>query len=153
MRDLGKIVHAQPAGKITPGIVEHGLNPVRFRFQLEEGGELRLAAGAAMVQHKPTSNSARRFRAKILFDQSKRKIDAGGHARRSPYRSISDEDPVLFDPYIGIAGPKLAGTDPMGCGAPPVEKPCLREDKRPVAGCSDPAAMRPRMADELDRLG
>jgi hypothetical protein len=63
MRGLGKIVHAQPAGKIAPGIGEHGLNPVRFRFQFEEGGELRLAAGAAMVQHKPTRNSARRFQA------------------------------------------------------------------------------------------
>jgi hypothetical protein len=36
--------------------------------------------GAAMVQHEPARNSARRFQAEILFDQSKRKIDAGGHA-------------------------------------------------------------------------
>lgn len=53
MRDLGKVVHAQPAGKIAPSMREHGLNTVRFRFQFEKGGELRLAAGAAMVQHKP----------------------------------------------------------------------------------------------------
>jgi hypothetical protein len=36
MRDLGQIVHAQPAGKIAPGIGEHGLSAVRFRFQFEE---------------------------------------------------------------------------------------------------------------------
>ena len=70
MRDLGKIVHAQPAGKIAPSMREHGLNTVRFRFQFEKGGELRLAAGTAMVQHKPARNSARRFEAEILFDQS-----------------------------------------------------------------------------------
>src|SRR5260370_35345654 len=106
-----------------------------------------------MVQQTLTLTSARRLRAKIQFDQSKRKIDAGGHAGRSPYRSVSDKDPVLFDPHIGSAGPNLAGTNPMGCCTPPVEKPCFRKDKRPVAGCSDPAAMRPRMADELDHLG
>jgi hypothetical protein len=80
MSDLGKIVNAQPAGKIAAAMGERGLNPVRFRFQFEEGGVLRLAAGAAMVQHKPTRDSARRFQAEILFDQSKRKIDAGSHA-------------------------------------------------------------------------
>jgi hypothetical protein len=31
-----------------------------------------------MVQDKPARDSARRFLAKIRFDQSKRKIDAGG---------------------------------------------------------------------------
>jgi hypothetical protein len=67
--------------------------------------------------------------------------------------SVSDEDSVLVDPHIGIAGPKFAGTDPMACSAPPVEKPSFRKDKRRVARCSDPAAMSPRMADELDRLG
>jgi hypothetical protein len=72
---------------------EHGLNPVRFRFEFEEGGELRLPAGAAMVQHKPTSNSARRCQAEIHFDHSGHKIDAGGHAGRSSYRNVALQQP------------------------------------------------------------
>jgi hypothetical protein len=47
MRDLGKIVHAQPAGKIAPSMREHGLNTVRFRFQFEKGGELHMLMGEA----------------------------------------------------------------------------------------------------------
>jgi hypothetical protein len=37
----------------------------------------------------------------------------------------------------------------MGFGAPAVEEPCFSENKRPVAGCGDPATMRPRLTDEL----
>src|SRR5580692_9502095 len=68
MRDLGKIVHAQPSGKIAPGIGEYGLNPVRLRFQFEEGGELRLAAGAAIVQHslRATMRAASRPRSSSI---------------------------------------------------------------------------------------
>ena len=80
MRDVSKIAHTQPGGKIAPGIGEHALNTIRLRFEFEEGGELRLAAGAAVVQHQPARNGTRRFQAEILFDQGKREIDAGGHA-------------------------------------------------------------------------
>jgi phytanoyl-CoA hydroxylase len=53
MRDVGKIADAQSGGKIAPSIGEDVLNTIRFRFEFEKGGELRLAASAAVIQHKP----------------------------------------------------------------------------------------------------
>src|SRR5580704_7163675 len=106
MRDLGKILYAQPTGKMAPSIGKYGLNTVGFRFEFEEGGELRLTAGTTMVEHKLACDNARRFEAEVLLDQRKREVDAGSHAGRSPHRSVSDEDSVFFDPHIGIAGPK-----------------------------------------------
>jgi len=79
MRDLGKVIDVQPTGKIAPRICEHGLNSIRLRLQLEKGRELRLPAGAAMVQDEPARNRPRRFEAKILFDQREGEINTGRH--------------------------------------------------------------------------
>ena len=61
MRDLGKVIDVQPTGEIAPRVREHGLNSIRFRLQFEKGRELRLPAGAPMVQDEPACNSPRRF--------------------------------------------------------------------------------------------
>lgn len=99
MRDLSQIAHVQPAGKIAPRIGEHGLNPVRFwstsRRENFDWPPARRWYSTSL------RDSAGRFKAEILFEQRKRKIDASGHVGRSPHRYVSGEHPVLFDPHLG----------------------------------------------------
>ena len=70
MRRVRKLLNRQLRVEIALRIGQCVLDTVGFGLQLQQGRELRLAAGAAMVQHKPARNSARRFEAEILFDQS-----------------------------------------------------------------------------------
>jgi hypothetical protein len=78
-RNVGKMFHAQAPGQMSPGMGQRCLQPVRLRLQVEQGGELRMAASAAMVENEALGHYARSVQAEILRDKGKCEINPGGH--------------------------------------------------------------------------
>ena len=60
------------------------LDAIGLGLQFEQRRILRLAAGAAMIDDQLLRHHPRDVRALILLDHGQGKIDAGGHAGRSP---------------------------------------------------------------------
>ena len=104
------------------GIGERPLDPIRLGLELEQGRMLRLAAGAAMVEHQLLRHPPCQIAAQILLDHPERQVDAGAHPGRGPCAAVGDEDPVHLDPDPGIARLQCAGIGPVGRRPPAVEQ-------------------------------
>ena len=53
---------------------QRAADAVRFRFQFQQGGKLRLSSGAAMVHDQLAGHRARHVDAQILLDQGERQV-------------------------------------------------------------------------------
>ena len=92
-----KLFDGQRRLQVLLGVVEGILYAVGLRLQFEQGGVLRLPAGAPVIQDEFLRHRPRHGRAQILLDHREREIDARRHAGRSPDPAIDDEDPVFLD--------------------------------------------------------
>ena len=68
--------------------------------------------------------------AKIVRQQSQRKIDSRAHACGRPYWSVDHEDAIFVDRDLRVAALHFFSVIPMGGCPSTVEQSCLCEDKR-----------------------
>jgi hypothetical protein len=79
----------------------------------------------------------------VVGDQGQREVDAGGHARRRPHRSVALVDAVGVDGDVRVAPGELARGEPVGGGAAPGEEPGLGEEQGSTAHrCGTPCEPR-----------
>ena len=75
MRRLGEILDGERALEIALGIDEGALDAVGFGLELQKRRELRLAAGATMIDHELPGDRPGRLGAEILLDHGEREVE------------------------------------------------------------------------------
>src|SRR5262245_60387197 len=97
---LGEIVDRQPRVEMLTRPGEQRSEAAGWRLQFEQGGELRLAAAAAVVEHELPRSLLHDLVAVILRHHRKCEIDAGGDAGRAPEIAVTHEDAVRLEPDL-----------------------------------------------------
>src|SRR5712675_2196513 len=91
MRRVRKLLNRQLRVEIALRIGQCVLDTVGFGLQLQQGRELRLAAGAAMVNDQLSGHGPGDNCTQILFDHSQCEVYASSHPSRGPHRAVDDE--------------------------------------------------------------
>ncbi len=133
MRCFGELPNRQRRSEIALRIGQCALDTVGFGLQLQQCGELRLAAGAAVINDQLPGHGAGDIRAKILFDHRQCEVDARGHPRRGPHRAVDDEDAVFLHLHFWEPSLQFARPLPMRGRATAVEQTCFGQDERASA--------------------
>ena len=151
MRCFCQILHRQLGGEIAFGVGQRALDTIRFRLQFQQRRKLRLATGAAVIDHELFGHGAGDVSAKILLDQRQCEVDARGCTRRGPYRTIGDEDAVFLHLHVWKLRLQIARVIPMRGRAPTVEQAGFGQDERTGTGCCDPPVSPQRLPHEFDQ--
>src|SRR4029077_18933228 len=124
-------------------VSERGLDAIGFRVQIQQRRELRLPARTTVIDNQYFGDRTSEVGAKIVRQQSQRKIYSRAHAGRCPYRSVDHEDAIFVDCDLRVAALHFFGVIPMGGRAPTIEQSCLCEDERTGAdGSYPPTSMK-----------
>jgi len=126
---LREMLQCQCFGDVIAGIAKGGGNTIVLRRQIDGGGELRLAAMAAVVDDEVLCDALGDSETVILLDQGQREINSGCNARRSPYVSVPTIDAIRLDPDGWIVSLKASCISPMRRRSTPVQQPSRRERK------------------------
>src|SRR6478672_6910945 len=118
---LGQILDGERRIEMLARPTQQRSEAAARRLQFQQRGELRLAAAAAVVEHKLARGLLRNLVAEILNCHCERQIDAGGDPRRAPDVAVADENPVGLDLHLRIGAEKMPGAPPMRCGATAIE--------------------------------
>lgn len=105
--------------------------------ELDEGGELRLAARPAPVDDELLRDAPPDVRTEIVLDQGDRQVDAGRNPRRGPDAAVPDEDALGVHRHLRVAALEPLRAVPVGGGAPAVEQAGLREQEGAGADARD----------------
>jgi hypothetical protein len=138
MRRVSETFDGQRLVQAIPRERERDPYPVRLRLHLRDRRELRLAAGAAMIDDQLARDLARQRRAVICLNERERQVDAGRHSGGTPDVMIRDEDPVGVDLNRGIALLQPMRHAPMRRGAFAVEEAGFGEQEGAGADAGDP---------------
>src|SRR5580700_10616092 len=111
-------------------VSERGPDAIGFRVQIQQCRELRLPARSTVIDNQYFGNHTSEVGAKIVRQQSQRKIHSRAHASRCPYWPVDHEDAIFLDRDLGIAALHFVSVIPMGGCASTVEQSCLCEDER-----------------------
>src|SRR4029077_15594454 len=111
-------------------VSERGLDAIGFRVQIQQRRELRLPAGTTVIDNQYFGDHTGEVGAKIVRQQSQRKIHSRAHAGRCPYWSVDDEDAVFVDRDLGVAALHFFSVIPMSGCSSTVEQSCLCKDER-----------------------
>jgi hypothetical protein len=96
---LGQLLDGQGLGQVLAGPGQQGVEAPGA--QVDQGRELRLAAGAVVIDHQLLGGAAGDGLALVGADQGQGQVDAGGDAGRAPHRSVLDPDAVGLQPDAG----------------------------------------------------
>ncbi len=146
---LGQLVDRQRPPQVALGISERLLDAVRFRLQLEQGRELRLAAAAAVVDHHVARDVLRRVLAQVFLHHRQAQVDAGGHAGRGPHAAVVDVDAVFLDARLWTGALQVARQGPVGGRAAAVDQAGLGQDEGAGADAGGAARGRAGFAQEV----
>src|SRR6202035_3267612 len=108
--------------------------------QFEQGGELRLPAAPAVIEHELPRGALDDPIAIILRDHREREVDAGGDPGRTPDVAVAHEDLVGLELHLRVAGEKLPRAIPVRGGALAVEQAGFREHEGARAHAADAPA-------------
>src|SRR3569833_2745931 len=89
----------------------------RGRLELQQGGELRLATVATVVNDEIAGNLFGQGGAVNFLDQGQRQIDAGGNAFGGPDAGVFYEYPGGVDADLGKAGLQHTRVTPLCRGS------------------------------------
>src|SRR4030081_3901827 len=134
MRRFGELSNRQRRMEISLRICQCALDTVGFGLQLQQCRELRLAAGAAMINDQLPGYGPGDIRAQILFDHSQCEADARSHPSRGPHRAVDDENAVFLDLHFWKASLQYSRAEPLRRCAAAVQQTCCGEHDR--AGAS-----------------
>jgi hypothetical protein len=123
---VGQLFDAETLGQVLASPGHQGVEAAGL--QVDQGRELRLAPGAAVIDHQLLGGAAGHRLAFVGADQGQRQVDAGGDARRTPDHAVLDEDLVGLQPDGRIAFLDILGAAPVGGGALAVQKAGLGQD-------------------------
>src|SRR4051794_37742047 len=125
---------AEVAGE--PGLqLTQGLAVGHLRSEMR--AELRLAAGAACVDHEPARGLERDLAAEVLVDERQCQVHSGRDPRRGPDVAVAHVDGVGVDLDAREQIGELAGVGPVRGGAAAVEQACRGKDERAAADRGD----------------
>jgi len=147
-RDVREFLDGQRLAQIRARIVDRLLDPVRFRFEIEQRRELRLPACATVVDDELARDRARHLVSVILLDHRERHVDRRGHPGRRPDRPVDDEDLIVLDRHLRITALKVGREAPVRRRAPAVQRAGLRENERASARRRDASRRRQRAPHE-----
>src|SRR5579862_1327972 len=111
-------------------VSERGLDAIGVGGQIQQRRELRLPARTTVIDHQYFGDPTREVGAKIVRQQSQRKIHSRAHACRCPYWSVDHEDAIFVDRDLGVAALHFFSVIPMGGCPSTVEQSCLCEYER-----------------------
>ncbi len=110
---LGKLLHGQVVPKASLRVGKRRLDAIGLGLKLEKRRVLRLASRTLMTGHQLLGNRTRNFGTDVLLNHCQGKLDACRHTGGSPYRVVDDEDPILLDRDVRVAGLELPRHQPM----------------------------------------
>jgi len=147
-RPVGEPLDWQPFAEPLARPGEQRRKPALRAIRLEQRRELRLAAGAPVVDHEILRRALCHRLAKIIADEGEREVDPSADPGRGPHRSVADEDAVRLDPNLRIGAGELGSARPVRGCATAVEQPGGGQDKGAGAHAGDPARAAGRGADK-----
>src|SRR5258705_1933364 len=124
---LRQMLQCQCFGDVIARIAKGGGNTIVLRCQIDGGGELRLAAMAAVVDDEVLCDALGDSETMILLDQGQREINSGRNARRCPYVAVPTVHAIRLDPDGWIVSLKASCKSPVRRRSAPVQQPSRRE--------------------------
>ena len=150
---IGQVLHRQRRVEIFARPGQQRAEPAVRRLQLQQRGELRLAAAAAMIEHELARGVLRDLLAMVLHDHGQRKVDPGGDAGRTPDVAVTHENAVRLELDVRIGAEKLPRALPMRGGALAIEQTGRCEDEGAGTDTGDAGAAPGRAAHKAPYAG
>jgi hypothetical protein len=120
-----------PAGTIMESLTPRpGIREQNRRKAAVQCRELRLAAGAAMINDQLSGHSPGNIRTQILFDHSQCEVDARSHPSRGPHRAVDDENAILLHLHFWKPSLQFSRAVPMRRRTTAVQQTCFGQHER-----------------------